>query len=160
MIFPSSRPARLGQGGFTLLELLLVLFIVGLAVGLVAVNMGRGLDSSRARQDAGRLYASLRHARALALTDRVPVAVAPLVDDGAAPGDWPRAYRIERAGRRTGKVVALSRGLTLRGETVVFFPKGDSTGGVLSIRETESRGYDVEVDPVTGKPRVTRIQSD
>jgi general secretion pathway protein H len=53
------------RSGFTLIEMLVVVFIVGLASGIVIVNLG-GDDRRTAEREATRLAGALEHAAALA----------------------------------------------------------------------------------------------
>src|SRR5262245_32585927 len=56
--------------GFTLLELIVALFVIALAVGLVAPVIGRSTDSLRARSEIARFSSMLKYARDQAITTR------------------------------------------------------------------------------------------
>ena len=62
--------AEVGARGFTLLELLVTLFLVALALALVAPALGRTSDTVRARAEVAGFSAVLRHAREQAITTR------------------------------------------------------------------------------------------
>jgi general secretion pathway protein H len=66
---PGSKPAA---GGFTLVELLVVLVLIGLASGLAGLAM-RQSDEARLEREAGRLSALLEGARAEARASGVAV---------------------------------------------------------------------------------------
>ncbi len=55
------------QKGFTLLELILVMFIVVLAVGAISVNIGKGNPATTLKVVARDLASALRYARGQAL---------------------------------------------------------------------------------------------
>jgi len=136
--------------GFTLLELIAVLFIIATAAGLVAVGIGKSFDKAELREEASRLRNTLRHARELALIERVPVFVN-LDSEG-------NLYWIEMNNEKQGEAHLLPRGLFLRTEgKVVFLPKGQSTGGEVIIENKNKKGYIINVDPVTGEPKLKRI---
>ena len=61
---------EVGARGFTLLELIVALFVIALAVGLVAPVVGRSADTLRGRADVARFSAMFRHARDQAITTR------------------------------------------------------------------------------------------
>lgn len=136
--------------GFTLLELVAVLFIIATAAGLVAVAVGKSFDKAQLREEAVRLHNTMAHARELALVERVPVFLK--LDNEA------NLYWLEMNGTKLGKTHTLPRGLFLRtkGE-VVFLPKGQSSGGEVVIENEKKKGYIIDVDPVTGKPKLKRI---
>ena len=54
--------------GYTLLELIVSLFVIALAVGLVIPAVGRGTETLRGRSEVAGFSAMLRHARDQAIT--------------------------------------------------------------------------------------------
>lgn len=120
---------RAGSAGFTLLELLVVLVVIGLA-GVVAFPAVAGRSSAgQARVAARDLVTALRATRAEAVAVRRPVAfqTSPRV---------PAGVRVERAdgGQRP----------------VTFFPDGGSTGGRFLV---QPGGIAVEIDWLSGAVR-------
>ena len=61
------------QAGFTLVELLAVLFIIAVATAVVGVSLGRSLEKERLRQEVTGVRNLMAHARDRALTERRPV---------------------------------------------------------------------------------------
>ena len=143
---------RLARGGFTLLETLLALAIVGLvlavAVPALVVTPGAGL-----RAAAELVATGLRQARVTAVREQRPVAL--LLDVEA------HALRVE--GRQ--RVRTLPREVTLelhtaQGEIVDarlggirFYPDGSSTGGRVTLKR-EGLRTDVDVEWLTGRVRI------
>ena len=84
--------------GFTLIEVVIVLLVVGLAAAVVVPGVGRGVDAYRARAEVSGFTAFLRYAREQAVTRRVAQEVrvdpeARLVVLSAAGAERPRASR-------------------------------------------------------------------
>jgi len=136
--------------GFTLLELFAVLFIIATAAGLVGAAVGKSFDKAVLREEASRLRNTLRHARELSLIERIPVFVK--LDSNR------NLYWIEINDETQGKVHQLPKGLLLQTDgEVVFLPKGQSSGGEVVLEDERKKGYIIEVDPVTGEPKLRRI---
>ena len=144
--------AEVGARGFTLLELLVTLFLIALALGLVAPAISRSTEVVRARAEVAAFSAALRHAREQAITARERRTV---VVDAAT-------HRLViRAGDDT---VALARTLPRRltvealsptGLAVRFEPYGTSSGGAFRLT-SGGVSYRVSVDALTGRVRNTR----
>jgi len=79
--------SRRDRSGFTLIEMLVVVFIIGLASGIAILNLG-GDDRRVAEREAARLAGALEHAAALAQWQRETLGV-------SAEGN---AYRFWRRG--------------------------------------------------------------
>lgn len=146
-----NRP-EVGARGFTLLELLVTLFLIALALSLVAPALGRTSDTVRARAEVAGFSAVLRHAREQAITTRQAHTV---VVDAAAhrltitTGD--DEVRRTRALPTRLVVEAVSRdALAMR-----FEPHGASSGGEFRLT-SGGITYRVSVDPITGRVRNTR----
>ena len=143
---------EVGSRGFTLLELIVALFVIALAVGLVAPVVGRSTDSLRGRADIARFSAMLRYARDQAITTRrgYAVVVDPIANRAtivAAPDEVRRTLPLPPELR-----VEANPPQTL---TVRFEPNGVSSGGDFRLTTGGTR-YRVTVDPLTGRVRVER----
>lgn len=135
--------------GFTLLELLVVLAILGFAVALAAPVISRAVPSLELKTTARSVAAALREARGLAIAGNQEVVVTLDLDN-----------RLLSTGS-AGKPVRLSRNLGISLYTATeeligagagsirFFPDGTSTGGRVRVF-LESRKYDVVVNWITG----------
>lgn len=150
-----TSPAGKGPGGagFTLVELLVVLLILGLLTALAAPHLGRLVPRLEAKASARQVAAVLREARGLAIRDNREVAV--VVDlDSRLVVIAPRGRRVELAqdlGLRllTGTVEVIDDG----SGRIRFYPDGTSTGGRVTLTDAE-HDYDVVVDWLTGRVAV------
>ncbi len=126
-----------GEGGFTLLEMLVMLAVLGLMVGLVVARgpmRSAGLD---ARMAANQLAGTLRAARSQAIAADQPVAVA--ID--AASG-------LVQVGSATPRAIgAAVSGLA---RPLVFLPDGSSRGAAVIVASGPVR-MRVTVDWLTGR---------
>lgn len=145
------RPAR--SGGFTFLEVMVVVAILVVSAALVLPSIGQGTAALRLRAEARSVVALLRQARQLAVSQRRPhtVAVDPLGravvvrrDDAEAP-----VSRLLLPG-----VVRLR---AEEGETsLTFTPRGMARETVWVLEGPEGRGYRIRVEAVTGRVSLRR----
>ena len=138
--------------GFTLLELIVTLFVIALAVGIVVPVVGRGTETLRGRSEVARFSAMLRYARDQAITTRRGHAM--IID--------PAAHRatIVAGLDEVRQTRSLSSELSIEANppqalTVRFEPSGVSSGGEFRLTAGRSR-YRVTVDPLTGRVRAER----
>ncbi|MGH7278208.1 MAG: GspH/FimT family pseudopilin [Candidatus Rokuibacteriota bacterium] len=141
-----------GQRGFTLLELIVTLFVLALAVGLSAPTLGRSVHALRARSEVAGFSAVFRHAREQAITTQRTHAV--VVDPVARRVTVIAGEQDVRATRGLPRhlVVEASPPPAL---TVRFEPQGISTGGTFHVTSGTLR-YRVTVDSLTGRVRTVR----
>jgi general secretion pathway protein H len=150
------RPEAVARGerGFTLLELIVTLFVVGLAVALTIPAIGRSTESISVRADVAGFAAVLRHARERAVTGRKTHAV--VID--------PQAHKMTvHTGSPDGDVRetrSLAERLTVEATppsalTVRFEPQGNSSGGDFKL-VSGSITYLVSVDAITGRVKSRR----
>lgn len=148
---PCGRKTR----GFTLIELVLVLFIISLAAGLALPAVGRGVDALQLRAEVAAFSAFLRHAREQAITRRQ--AQEARID--------PASHRLTLtpAGAADASVSRrLSPRIDVRAEggtalTLTFTPRGLSAGGSFRLAGPGGRAYRVRVHPLTGRVTSTRV---
>jgi general secretion pathway protein H len=138
--------------GFTLLEMLAVILLIGIAAAAVSVSVSQGLASARINAASSELVAAMRATRAQAI---VKGSVQNFDVDT-------RALTYRNAKRQD---VALPRGLRLSMTSakedqpndhtgrIRFFPDGSSTGGRVTLASGK-REWHVNVSWLTGDVRV------
>lgn len=143
--------------GFTLLEILVVILLIGIAAAAVSVSVAQGLTTARMNAASGELAAALRGTRVLAITRGEPQAFSLNI----------RTSTYKPAGR--GDVtLPPGMGLSITGAReaqasneegrIVFFPDGSSTGGRITLKR-DRREWHVNVAWLTGAVSVVEIGS-
>ncbi|MBI4638374.1 MAG: GspH/FimT family pseudopilin [Candidatus Rokubacteria bacterium] len=138
--------------GFTLLELIVTLFVLALAVGLSAPAIGRSAQAIRARAEVAGFAAVFRRARAEAVTTQRAHAV--VVDPAA------RRVTVVAGADEVRQTRTLSPDMTVVASpppalSVRFEPQGVSSGGEFHVSSGTIR-YRVTIDPLTGRVRNER----
>lgn len=137
--------------GFTLMELLVVLVIAGLAVSLVGPGFQRLLPGLGLEAEARSLAAMLRHARSQAILSGAPVSIS----QDAQSDDLRLSYREAPYRPRNGIEVTLEGGESGGGEAggaqILFFPPGDSSGGSITVKLEEGQSRVIVVDWLSGR---------
>jgi general secretion pathway protein H len=131
------------QRGFTLLEMIIVLVIVGLVLAIVAA---RGpMHSSRLDVEvAGRdLAGALRLARSRAIAVNRPIAVAIAADRFQIDGMTPQGLPANVAVAGTSEIR--------------FAPDGSSSGGSITL-QAANRRITISVNWLTGQVRTAEMQ--
>jgi len=178
------NPGPSRAAGFTLLELIVVLFILSLAAALIGPTFSRPFGQLRLKAAARDVAALCRFARMQAITHQ---GVLEVVLDRRTNTYWLRGpdWIVGRLGgiehvataedpeqpwevrMRQARVRTLSPGLTLKSVildtgpvrddergAIAFFPQGGSTGGEVWVSDEKGRGYRVVVDPSIGLVRI------
>jgi general secretion pathway protein H len=151
--------SRLGQRGFTLLELLVVMTLIVIVGALILPNLAT-TDNSAFNAQLRRAVATLTYARRVAIVESSPQMASFHVLD---PGSADYAARLQALADNGSSANWTGAGIDLRfqyeaGEPaaavdsidITFFPQGGSTGGVLTLSLGE-RSARIRVDPITGR---------
>lgn len=153
---PTSVSDAYRAQGFTLLELLLVLGILGMAALLIAPGLTT-LDTPSFNAQVREATGLLNYARRMAVVNGQPAIIAfyeqtsNAQDEQQGPvvaGRW-LARGIEISYREsTGQMRNIDERLD-----IVFYPEGGSTGGELLLMQSNRRAT-IHVDPFSGRVRV------
>ena len=160
---------KLGSLGFTLLELMLVMFFMVLIAGLATPFVMSTLDRMELQTSARKVASTLRYARSEAITVKKPVVFAGNLTQNkfwvthAHANETPRIVSLTDPIRLTRFTGEGENEIFNEGEfTVTFFPQGNSSGGLISMDIKESRKpgnyYVVSIDPITGKTKIKETE--
>lgn len=143
------RLPGLRAGGFSLIELMVVMVLVSLLFAVVGVSISRSIGGAEIRNAAREITAGIRHTRGQAIIQRQPQVF--VVDADA------------RTWRAAGKsAVKLPDGLEITLETarsemtgenaggIRFYPDGASTGGSVKLL-AQQREWVINVAWLTGE---------
>lgn len=131
------------QRGFTLLEMLVVILLIGIAAGLLGLGVRQGLQVAKERRVVAQMVEALRATRASAI-----------VSGQAARTQFDLQGRSFQAPGRASQRWPAQVQVTLRsaeqaGPAVVFYPDGSSTGGNLLLANG-SRRWRIDIGWLTG----------
>jgi general secretion pathway protein H len=150
------------QGGFTLLELLLVLGILGMAAMLLGPGLAT-LESPGFNAQTRQATGLLNYARRIAVVQGTPASIeflaVPVGSPGNGAGD-PEQRQPDTVGRWVADNIELSYRDSAGQDSpvnnsihITFYPEGGSTGGEL-IMQQENRILTISVDPFSGRVQV------
>ena len=153
--FPILHSRR--QTAFTLLEMLVVIVLVGIAATAVAISVTRGLESARIRAASTNLAAALRYTRAQAIVHGTSETL--VVDVSARTYQAPGRDKVRLP---SGVDVALTSAVADRVDDhrgrIRFFPDGSSTGGRVTLSHGQ-REWHVNVAWLTGSVAVVQTRA-
>jgi prepilin-type N-terminal cleavage/methylation domain-containing protein len=142
--------------GFTLIEVVVVLFVLAVAMAVGIPAIGRGADGLRVRAEAASVANFLRAAREQAVTRnrayevRVDPEAGVMVLMSMSGAAGAKDGGTVQATRRLAAPVRIAPDPPLR-RTVTFSPDGLSSGGRFRVEAPGPRVYVVTVDPITGR---------
>jgi general secretion pathway protein H len=141
------------RAGFSLIELLTVLALLGLASALVVPALQRALERRELRQSVLALAAVARNLRGRALAES---AVQRLVVD-ASENSYEVLPGKKVALPREARITGMEGGEPLEGAArrFLFFPNGSILGGEIGISGGRSSGYRIRLESLSGRVTVS-----
>lgn len=137
-------------GGFTLLELVVVLFIVVLGFSVVGINLSSGNEPTEIKAAARDIVSALRYARGQALMSHQETTLAlDLAENNYTVSGRDRVYIIPK----TIDITVVTAQSELRGEglgNIRFFADGSSTGGRITL-ERGNTAWQIDINWLTGQ---------
>lgn len=138
--------------GFTLLEMLAVILLIGIAVAAVSISVNRGLASARVRAASAELAGALRATRAQAIVRGQEQVFD--VDTRANIYDGAKRHNVVLpAGLQVSITSAREDQPNAHTGRIRFFPDGSSTGGRITLK-ADRREWQVNVSWLTGAVQV------
>ena len=145
---------RRKQTAFTLIEILIVLGIIGLALALVPPVLNRALPGAQVQSAVRHLMAGLKTARIEAISTKQDTALILDVENFTyATGENDRKLTLPGETKMV-LTTARSEQLTEHSGAIRFFPDGSSAGGRIEVGYGNS-GYLIDVNWLTGKVTVS-----
>ncbi len=154
-----SRPGEATRSaGFSLLELIVVLLLLGLASVLVAPSFTGGLSGLQLETSTRDLITLMRHARSEAIAKQHVFRVVvgqedPLSVKYFLTNDFGETIQERELPKGFQFQVADDMRLPL---TVSFYPNGRSTGAAFGIKNKQGKATAIVVDSVTGFAKLDR----
>lgn len=134
--------------GFTLLEMLAVILLIGIAAAAVSVSVSQGLASARVNAASVELAAALRATRAQAIVRGKEQVFDVDIRKNIYRGADQREVRLPK-GMKVGITSAKEDQPDPTTGRIRFFPDGSSTGGHITLQR-EQRKWQVNVSWLTG----------
>ncbi len=157
-----------GRAGFTLIELIIVLLIIGIAFGVVGIAVYSGGSFFELNTFVKNVSATLGYARSHAVAEKKTYSFV-LWKDNRAFGlyiDFSDGNRDkdEEQPAVIYKDIPPALEAVLKNKTddfkIDFFPQGNSSGGTVEIRDQKGKTFFIIVNKVTGRVEVKRSQNE
>lgn len=151
------------HNGFALLELLLVMFIIGLSAALSIPVVGSSIDNLKIKSAAKNLSTTLRYARNIAIAEKQSYTVQIKPHENTVflvPSLKPESKKemklYEKA--KIAKVTRFNDAAELEEKAITFYPRGNSSGGSIIIHDAnDSPAYVINIEPSTARVKVERM---
>jgi prepilin-type N-terminal cleavage/methylation domain-containing protein len=141
-----------GKAGFTLLELIVVIFILSLFVGLIVPSF-YGISEGRLKSDAGKIASTLRYLNDTSISRKETVSLKIDIDRKILRWNIPEGEKEERFGSLY-EISTSSTGDISRGEATLFFgPLGLKENLTVKLRE-DDKEIVVSFNPMSGRVKV------
>jgi general secretion pathway protein H len=154
--------------GFTLLEIIIIMLIVGMMATIIAPAVRSGIDSLHFRTSIKQLMAILRYCRSKAISTKKEKTVEIDLDEGI--------YKIvgdvlpeDGEDKKSSLMGSLPEGAiftewetpyeseTTDIQTITFYPKGNASGGILRIEDKKGKPLEITIDRITGRAKVVNL---
>ncbi|MGA9335973.1 MAG: GspH/FimT family pseudopilin [Rudaea sp.] len=153
---PDSRPSACRRAsGFTLIELVAVIVLIGIALSVVSLSFSRSMSNAKVQAASRDLVAALRYTRGQAIVKGKQAALDLDIQNNTyqAPGKalvkLPKEMHMTLLTAQTEQTGATSG-------RIRFFPDGASTGGHISVF-MGSREWRINVSWLTGRVERTEV---
>ncbi len=143
MVYPTGANAARQARGFTLVEIVVVIALIGLIFAVISVSIGAGLDGAKVRAASRDLAAALRYTRTQAIVKRESQAL--ILDVDARSYTAPGKPAVQLPKQMSMKMLTAASEQVDKGiGRIRFFADGSSTGGHIDLlREKAVWGIDI-----------------
>ena len=162
-----NKPSTSGDKGFSLLELILVLFLMGLIVGLALPFVVKTLDRVKLQSETRQIASTLQFARSEAISKKKIFTFNADIDQNKYWLAIPKEKKVIQS-------KALDESIRIReykstedtftsGTFIInFYPLGNSSAGTIHLQSpidgSEPTIYAISIDAITGKPKIKRLE--
>jgi general secretion pathway protein H len=159
--------------GFSLLELIIVLFIMGFSIALISPSLTRILESAEIKATAQKVSSILRNSRSEAVNRGEVYQVLFDLRSGAVNVRTIRPEEMEteetKDKKGSGRTFSIPGGIQIRemktgsGQypselpAIEFYPNGGSNGSSFLLEGEDQRQYRIHVHSITGAVKIERI---
>jgi type II secretion system protein H len=154
------------QTGFTLIELIIVLLIIGISASIVGIAINRSSGNHQLKTFAREVSAVLRYARSQAVAEKrmycffidTNAGILKLYTENTDADSEEKFVQVLDRSIPEELQIALA-GRDAASSFIEFYPIGNSTGGVVEVRNRKEKIYFVHVNRITGKVEVKQGES-
>ncbi len=155
---------KISSPGFTLLELIIVIIIIGLMSVLVVPVIGGSLSNMKLKTAAKKTASALRYCRNKAATQKttyiagidfavniISVENKKKASEKPEETDEPdlKTYKLPE-GVHMEKIVSGDQEIDSGRFKITFFPNGSCSGGLITLAGTREKQYNINLDSITG----------
>ena len=153
--------------GFTLLEMVLVLLLMGLFAGLTLPFVVSTLDRIKLQSEVRQISSAIQFTRSEAISRKTLFTFNVDIEKNQYWLAIPKQEEVTQSKPidETVQVIDYQRAdetLTEGTFEILFYPRGNSSGGTIRFKSTDDKDeeniYAVAIDPITGKPRISQLE--
>ena len=153
--------------GFTLLELVLVLFIMGLIVGLALPFVVKTIDRIKIQSEARQIASTIQFARSEAISKKKLFTLNASINENKYWLTISKEKKIIQSKTldksvRIRDYIGTEDSLADESFIINFYPRGNSSAGTIRLQSTmdksETNVYSIIIDPITGKPTIQHFE--
>ena len=155
------------SNGFTLLEMVLVLLLMGLFAGLTLPFVVSTLDRIKLQSEVRQISSAIQFTRSEAISRKTLFTFNVDIEKNQYWLAIPKQEEVTQSKPidETVQVIDYQRAdetLTEGTFEILFYPRGNSSGGTIRFKSTDDKDeeniYAVTIDPITGKPRISQLE--
>ena len=153
--------------GFTLLELVLVLLLMGLIAGLTLPFVVSTLDRIKLQSEVRQISSAIQFTRSEAISRKTLFIFNVDIDKSQYWLAIPKQEEVTQSKPidETVQIMDYQRAdetLTEGIFMILFYPRGNSSGGTIRFKSIDDKDeeniYAVTIDPITGKPQIRHLE--